>query len=61
MENNKGLQDGYWEKIIKEAEGYLKKVTQDGFELKNVPEDFIDDKICLAAVKQNGITSIFLF
>ena len=55
MENNKGLQDGYWEKIIKEAEGYLKKVTQDGFELKNVPEDFIDDKICLAAVKQNGI------
>ena len=55
MENNKGLQDEYWEKIIKEAEGYLKKVTQDGFELKNVPEDFIDDKICLAAVKQNGI------
>ena len=58
MANDKGykaLQDAYWEKIIKEAEGYLEKVKEDGFELKNVPKDFIDDELCLAAVTQNGV------
>ena len=50
----KALQDEYWANIQKEAEGYLEKVKEDGFELKNVPEDFIDDELCLAAVKQTG-------
>ena len=57
MDDNKeykALQDAYWEKIIKEAEGYLEKVKEDGFELKNVPKDFIDDELCYVAVKQAG-------